>query len=103
MNYDNLVVAIQIIVVIVGAFISLALVVNAFFLKAILIEMHNIKLDIVKIFESIKFSAMSVLNLEARIVKLEKESKEIHDRMHSVEGSSAQALEYLKKLTNNNG
>ena len=68
----------SVIISIVGAFITLGLTVNAFFLRGIFIDLNAVKIELAKMFE--RSSAK-----ELRLENLERNEREIFDRLNLLE------------------
>ena len=68
----------DIVILVVGGFVTLALGINAFFLRGIFKDLGDVKINIAKIFERSKAK-------EKRIVDNEEDIKEIFKRLNKLE------------------
>jgi len=90
--------AVTLIISLVGAFISLCLVVNAFFLRGIFEDLNTVKIKIAELF-------IELTNRKEKTDGIIKEQKahtklieDLKDRINKVEGGQNQFLEYLKEI-----
>ena len=88
----------EMVVAIVGALITLAMAVNAFFLRGIFQDLNDVRVQLAKI-------STRGEGKELRITSLEITQKEIFsiigankEKLHKLEGASAQVLQLLKDL-----
>jgi len=68
----------ELVIVIVGSFITLGLSINAFFLRGISIDLNTVKIELAKMIERSNAK-------EARIENLERSEREIFERLNILE------------------
>ena len=81
------------VLIIVGSFLSVGMLVNAFFLKGIYSDLGELKIAVAQIMESSKDKIRRIEKLEQEI----KQFESIRGRLHSLEGGQSQVLDYIKK------
>lgn len=86
----------QPIIVIVGAFITLGLGINAFFLKGIYTDLNDVKVEIAKIFAGSKDKDRRIAELEENEKDLYNKVNELSQRVHTLEGGQKQLLMYIE-------
>lgn len=67
---------------------TVALSINAFFLRGIFMDLNAVKIEIAKI------TTLSSSDRE-KINELEKDLKDLKERMHKIEGGQSQLLDYI--------
>lgn len=90
--------AVTLIISLVGAFISLCLVVNAFFLRGIFEDLNTVKVKIAELFSELtnrKEKMEDINKLQKKHIDL---IQDLKDRMHAVEGGQKQFLAYLEEI-----
>ena len=68
----------EIVITIVGAFVTLGLTVNAFFLRGIFLDLNAVKIELAKMFERSNAK-------EERLSNLERNEREVFERLNILE------------------
>jgi hypothetical protein len=82
---------------IVGSFISILLVVNAFFIKSLVASIQQLEVKMTTIAVQHDHTIADVRDNKSRILELERETARQRERLHSLEGASSQVLEFIKE------
>lgn len=81
----------------VGGFGTLALSINAFFLKGIYSDLNAVKVSIAEILVRSKDKERRIAELEDNEKGMVQSLQSCRERIHSLEGAQEQILEYIKE------
>lgn len=82
---------------IIGSFISILLVVNAFFIKSLVASIQKLEVKMTTIAVQHDHTIADVRDNKSRILEVEKENARQRERIHTLEGASAQVLEFIRE------
>lgn len=83
-------------ITIVGLFGTLALSINAFFLRGIFYDLNEVKVKLAQIMENSKAKELRIEKLEAKIELLDKEVERVRERIHTLDGSLGTISKHLE-------
>jgi hypothetical protein len=86
------------VLIIVGSFLSVGMLINAFFLKGIYSDLGELKIALAQIVENSKAKIRRIEELEKKTDKLEQENIKTRERLHSLEGGQKQVFELIKNV-----
>jgi hypothetical protein len=84
------------VLIIVGSFLSIGMLVNAFFLKGIYSDLGELKIAVAQIMESSKDKIRRIEELERKMELISIDNSKSKERLHSLEGGQLQVLDYIK-------
>jgi hypothetical protein len=84
------------VLVIVGSFLSVGMLLNAFFLKGIYSDLGDLKIAVAQIMESSKDKIRRIEELERKMELISIDNNKSKERIHSLEGGQVQVLDYIK-------
>jgi predicted nuclease with TOPRIM domain len=87
------------VLIIVGSFLSIGMLLNAFFLKGIYSDLGELKIAVAQIMENSKEKIRRIEDLERKTEELRADSESARQRLHSLEGGQDQLLAYLKSMS----
>ena len=85
----------NVIITVIGAFVSTLLLVNAFFIKSLVSEMSGMRVDLAIVITQHDHTIGDVKDNKARILMLEQERLKFRERLHSLESGQSQVLQYI--------
>ena len=88
----------EMIVAIVGALITLAMAINAFFLRGIFQDLNDVRIQLATISTRGEGKELRIANLELTQKDLYSKIGINHEKLHKLEGSSLQILQMLRDL-----
>lgn len=83
-------------ITIVGLFGTIALSINAFFLRGIFYDLNEVKVKLAHIMENSKAKELRIEKLEAKVELLDKEVGQARERIHTLDGSVETITKHLK-------
>ena len=86
----------EVLLIIVGSFLTLMLGINAYFLKGIFSDLNNVKVNIARIFERSTTRDATEKELKEKVAKLEDLVDDIKFRLHTLEGTNNNVMQFIK-------
>lgn len=83
-------------ITIVGSFVSILLMVNAFFIKSLVNSIQQLEVKMTTVAVQHDHTIADVRDNKNRILELERETARQRERLHSLEGGQSQMIQWLK-------